>query len=286
MYNALIPGCIGIGNISLQESITLARDAGFEGVSFDIFEANTYVEKHGIPALKELFGEIIPSVWNHGVDWQNDATRADSIEALKPVLAVANELGATNVTTWLMPGDNDRTYDEQYEYCQSLLRPLAQTLADGGVRLGLEFVAPKTLRDQFAHQFIYSMGDMLAFAKDMGTGNVGVLFDVWHHYCAHGTLKEMDVLTPADVPLVHINDAPLGLEIDEQLDQVRKLPMETGVIPAVEMLRKLADIGCTCGVGAEPFDQELVSLAQQNPLAAARKTAEANEKLFAAAGLR
>lgn len=286
MYNALIPGCIGIHNVSLEDSIRLAREAGFEGVSFDIFEAKAYADEHSVAALQELFGNVIPSVWNTNVNWQDDSTRDAQIEALKPVLELAQQLGSTNVTTGIMPANNDRPYDEQYEYLQARLKPLAEALNAGGVRIGIEFITPKTLRDQFEHQFIYKMQDMLAFAKDIGTGNVGVLFDVWHHYCAHGTLEEVDVLTAADVQLVHTNDAPLGLEIDEQQDLSRELPMETGVIPAVEMLQKLAAIGCDVGVAAEPFSQAINELAATDPLAAAKQTWEANEKLFVAAGLR
>lgn len=286
MYNLLVPGMIGIHNVSLEDSIKLAKDAGFEGVSFDIFEAKAYADSHGLEALKDLFGDIIPGVWNPGVDWQNDATRDAQIEALKPVLDLAQELKATNVTTGIMPANNDRPYDEQYEYLQTRLKPLAEALNEGNVRIGIEFITPKTLRDQFEHQFIYKMTDMLAFAKDIGTGNVGVLFDLWHHYCAHGTVADMDVLTAEDVQLVHTNDAPVGLAIDEQQDLSRMLPMTTGVIPAVEMMQKLDAIGCDCGVAAEPFNKDLNDLAAKDPAAAARMAFEANEKLFAAAGLR
>lgn len=286
MYNLLIPGTIGIHDVSLADSVKLAREAGFEGVAFDIFEAQAYADEHGLAALQDLFGEIIPGVWNPGVNWQDDASRVDQIEAMKPVLELAQQLGSTNVTTGIMPANNDRPYDEQYEYLQTRLKPLAEALNAGGIRIGIEFITPKTLRDQFEHQFIYKMQDMLAFAKDIGTGNVGVLFDVWHHYCAHGTLEEMDVLKAEDVQLVHTNDAPLGLEIDEQQDLSRELPMATGVIPAVEMLKKLKSIGVNVGVAAEPFSQEINELAAKDPLAAAKKTAEANEKLLVAAGIR
>lgn len=285
MYNLLIPGTIGIQRLSLPDSIKLAEDAGFEGVSFDIFEAKQYADAHGTDALKELFGEINPSVWSTNVSWQDDTVRDAQVEQLKQVLDLAQELDSLNVTTGIMPANNERPYDEQYEYLQTRLKPLADALAAGGVRIGIEFITPKTLRDQFTYQFIYKMTDMLAFAKDVGS-NVGVLFDVWHHYCAHGTLEEMDVLTAQDVQLVHTNDAPLGLEIDEQQDLSRTLPMETGVIPAPEMLKKLAAIGYNGGVAAEPFSDALNELAATDPLAAAIETREANEKLFQAAGLR
>jgi sugar phosphate isomerase/epimerase len=287
MYNALIPGTIGIKGLTLRESIDLARDAGFQGVAFDIVEAKTIADEQGFDALKAMFDQagIRPALWNTGVSWHDDSNRDAQIEAMKPLAELGAALGATNVTTGIMPGSNVRTYDEEYEFCQTRLRPLAEALKDAGIRIGIEFISPKTLRDTFEHEFIYSMPDMLAFAKDIGTGNVGVLFDVWHHYCAHGTVEDMDILTAQDVQLVHTNDAPTGLEIDEQQDLSRTLPMETGVIPAPEMLRKLQEIGYDGAVAAEPFSARINELAASDPLAAAKETCAAQQKLFAAAGI-
>src|SRR5690606_27224180 len=186
----------------------------------------------------------------------------------------------------IMPGRNTRTYDEQYELCLTRLRPHAAALTEAGIRFGIEIISPTSRRDACEQEFIYTMTDMQAFAKDNTTGNVGVLVDTWHHYCAHGTIEDMDVLTADDVQLVHSNDAPAGLEVDEQQDLSRTLPMETGVIPAPEMLRKLHQIGYDGAVAAEPFSARINELAAKDPLAAAKETCEAQEKLFAAAGLR
>jgi sugar phosphate isomerase/epimerase len=282
VYNALIPGTIGIKGLNLQESIDLARDAGFEGVSFDVREAKSLADQHGVDHVRALFDDagIRPALWDTGVSWSDDEKRDAQIEALKPLAELAASLGATNVTTGIMPGNDARPYAEEYEFCQTRLRPLAEALNASGIRIGIEFISPKTLRDRFAYEFIYTMKDMLAFAKDIGTGNVGVLFDVWHHYCAHGTIEDMSVLTADDVQLVHSNDAPLGLEIDEQQDLSRTLPLETGVIPAVEYLRKLKAIGYAGPVGAEPFSQRINDLAAKDPLTAAKETAEATRKLL------
>jgi len=287
MYNALLPNAIGITGLNLTESIALAKDAGFQGVAFDIVEAREIAGSQGIDTLKAMFEEagIRPAVWNPPVNWTNDDVRDGQIAQLGPYAEVAVSLGATNVTTGIMPANNDRPYDAQYEYLQSRIRPYAEALDRYGIRLGIEFISPKTLRDQFEHQFIYTMKGMLAFAKDVGTGNVGLLFDVWHHYCAHGTLDDLDVLTPQDVQLIHTNDAPAGIPVDKQQDLSRTLPMETGMIPAAAMLRKLAAIGVDCAVGAEPFSARINKLAATDPLAAAKETCEGQEKLFAAAGL-
>lgn len=288
MYNALQPGAIGIRDLSLQGAIDLAREAGFEGVTFDIVEAKAIADEHGVEHLQGMFADagIRPALWSPGVTWQDDAVRDAQIEAMRPLAELGAALGVTRVTTGIMPGTNDRPSDEQYEYLQVRLRPLAQALANAGIQIGIEFISPKTLRDTFTYEFIYSMQDMLAFAKDIGTGNVGLLFDVWHHYCAHGTVEDMSILEPGDVMLVHTNDAPAGIPIDEQQDLSRTLPMETGVIPAPEMLRVLAGLGYDGAVIAEPFSARINELAARDPLSAARETCEAQERLFQAAGLR
>lgn len=287
MYNVLLPGAIGIKGLSLAESIALAKDAGFQGVAFDISEAKSLADQHGVAHVRAMFedADIRPSVWNPPVNWQNDAVRDEQIAQLDPYARLGAALGAMNVTTGIMPANNDRPYDEQYEYLQSRLRPYAAALKEHGIRIGIEFISPKTLRDQFEYQFIYTMKDMLAFARDVGTGNVGLLFDAFHHYCAHGTVEDMNILTADDVQFVHTNDVPAGLEIDEQQDLTRTLPMETGVIPAPAMLRKLAEIGYRGGVGAEPFSARINELAATDPLAAAKETCEAQKALFKAAGL-
>jgi sugar phosphate isomerase/epimerase len=287
MYNALVPNTIGIRDLDLQGSIDLAKAAGFEGVSFDIVEAKAIADQHGVDHVRALFADagLRPALWNTGVSWFDDEKRDAQIEALKPLAELAVALGATSVTTGIMPGNNTRPYDEEYEFCQTRLRPLAEALKASGVRIGIEFISPKTLRDTFTYQFIYTMKDMLAFAKDIGTGNVGLLFDVWHHHCAHGTVEDMSVLTAGDVMLVHSNDAPRGLEIDELQDLSRELPMATGVIPAPEMLRVLDGIGYDGAVVAEPFSARINELAATDPVAAAVETCEAQNKLFAAAGL-
>jgi sugar phosphate isomerase/epimerase len=96
----------------------------------------------------------------------------------------------------------------------------------------------------------------------------------------------MAILTADDVMLVHTNDAPAEIPIDEQQDLSRALPMETGVIPAPEMIRVLAGIGYDGAVVAEPFSARINELAARDPLAAAKEICAAQERLFAAAGLR
>ncbi len=287
MYNALLPGAIGIKDIALPELITLATDAGFQGVNFDVREAKALADANGIEYVKALFTDagIKAAGWSLPINWQDDSLRYGQIAEFAGLASVALAVGASNALTGIMPGNNDRPFDAQYAYLLERFKPAAQVAKDNGVDIGIEFISPKTIRNRFTYEFIYSLQGMLEFAKDTGTGNVGVLFDVWHHYTAHGTIDGIDNLKASDVLYVHVNDAPEGLEIDEQIDNDRRMPLATGVIDAPEMLRRLAKIGFDGPVATEPFLASLSELGAKDPAAAAKQTAESTQALLDAAGV-
>jgi sugar phosphate isomerase/epimerase len=283
MLNTLLAGSIGINGLTLEEQIVLAREAGFDAVNFNVHDVKALADANGgIDYVKDLFASngIQPGGWGVPVNIGDDSKRPQQLEDLAELASLAVALGRPAGTTGIMPGNNEREFDAEYAFWLERFRPVADVLKSVGASVGIEFISPKTLRNRFTYEFIYDMPRMLAFGKDVGTGNVGVLFDVWHHYCAHGTIEELDLLTKDDVALVHVNDAPKGLEIDEQEDLSRTLPLETGVIPAVEYLKKLKDIGWSGPVGAEPFSKRINELAANDPLAAAKETAGATQKLL------
>ena len=287
MYSSLMTGAIGIKGLSLEESIELAAQAGFDAVWFDIKEAKALADQHGVDHVKDLFASkgVKPGGWGAPVRWQDDSERDDDLEALKPLAELGVALGNPFTTSGIMPGNDEREFDDQYAYVIERLRPFAEGLKASEVNLGIEFIAPKTLRNRFKYEFVYSMPQMLQLAADAGTGNIGVLFDVWHHYTAHGTVEDLDLLTRDNVFVVHVNDAPTGLEIDEQQDLSRTLPMETGVIPAPAMMQKLAAIGFAGPVIAEPFNARINEIAATDPAAAAKETQASIANLFAASGI-
>lgn len=287
MYATLMTGAIGIKGLTLEDSIALAADTGFEGVWFDIREAKALADAHGVQHVKDLFADkgVRPGGWGAPVAWEDDSKRDADIEALKPLAELGVELGNPFTTSGIMPGSHDQPFDERYAFVLERLRPFAKALDASGVRLGIEFIAPKTIREKFRYEFIYSLQHMLKLADDVGTRNVGTLFDVWHHYTSYGTVDEVSQLTPDDVQVVHVNDAPEGLDVDEQIDSQRTLPAVTGVIPAADMLKRLDTIGYDGPVIAEPFNQRLNEIAANDPVAAAKETRASIATLFAQAGL-
>jgi len=287
MFTTLGPGAIGIKGLSLPESIELAAKSGFQGVVFDTREVATLANAHGIASVRALFTNagVRPASWNLPVAWNNDEKRPADLETLPRLAALALELGSDRATSGIMPGTNDRPFAEQYTWVTDRLRPVAESLAESGARLGIEFIAPKTLRDTFTHEFVYSLNGMVDLARELGTGNVGVLLDLWHHYTSYGTNADILALNERDIVAVHVNDAPADIPVDEQQDLSRALPLETGVLDAKGFMDALKTLGYTGPVMPEPFSKRVETLAATDPLAAAKETADSMANLWQLAGL-
>ena len=55
MFKNLNAGAIGIRNLTLSETITLAQETGFAGIDFDIREAAALADAHGVDYVRGLF---------------------------------------------------------------------------------------------------------------------------------------------------------------------------------------------------------------------------------------
>jgi sugar phosphate isomerase/epimerase len=262
MYKALNPGAIGVQATTLQQAIAAAQQGGFEGVEFNVREVADLVDQHGAEYIKGLFAaaNLKPAGWSVGIDWRSETKWQQGLNELSRLAAAAAAIGCPRALSGVMPGSNDYPFDENYRLHVERFTPIASILADNGCWLGLEFISPKTLRARLRYPFVYKMGEVLDLGSKIGA-NVGVLLDIWHWYTSYGTLEEIRALRPEQVVYVHVNDAPAGIHVDEQIDSVRDLPGATGVLDIVGFLHALRDIGYDGPVTPEPFKQELKNLA-------------------------
>ncbi|MBN1400293.1 MAG: sugar phosphate isomerase/epimerase, partial [Anaerolineae bacterium] len=287
MFKNLGPGQIGIRGLPLPEAVALAQKTGFGGIDFNIREAAQLAEEHGLEHVQDLFQQagVRPGQWGLPVAWKDEAQWRVDLEALPALAALGQALGCTRTSTYITPGSNERDYADNFRWHADRFRPIVQILRDHGCRLGLEFVGPKTSREPFKYPFLYTLAEVMELAAAIGTGNVGLLLDAWHLYTSGGTVATLDRITAEDIVTVHVNDAPAGVPREEQLDNVRRLPMETGVIDLPGFMRKLAELEYDGPVTPEPFSQRTNELAAQDPLKAAQLVAEHMDRMWAAAGL-
>jgi sugar phosphate isomerase/epimerase len=288
MFKNFNPNMIGLRGRSLADTLTMAAEGGFVGVDFDIREAAALVDAHGLDHVRGMFAAagVRPGQWSLPVVFRQDDEQYNAGLAELPRLAeLGRSLGCTRTCSGVGPGSPDREYAANFEWHVARMRPIAEVLKEHGCRLGIEFIGPKTLRARHPHEFIYTLGGLIDLWEAIGSGNVGVLLDVWHLYTSGGSLDDLDRIGNQHVVAVHVNDAPPGIPRDEQIDNQRTLPMETGVLEIVGFMDKLKGMGYDGPVTAEPFSKRLNDLAAGDPSAAVAETARSMDRVWRAAGL-
>lgn len=288
MFKNLSAGAVGIHGLSLAESVDLARQIGFGGIDFSIGEAAQLADERGIDYLRKLFDDagVKPGQWGLPVAWnKEEAEWKQGLKDLPRLAALGKALGCTRTSTWCISGSNDREFAENWAWHVARFRPIAEILAEHDCRLGIEFIGPKTLRDGFQYEFIYTLAGMMELAEAIGTGNVGLLLDAYHLFTSGDSIDALDTIEARDVVTVHVNDAPLGLTLETYQDLDRRLPMETGVIDLPGFIKKLAAMGYDGPVTPEPFSKRINELAAKDKLAAGKLLAGYMDQLWKAAGL-
>jgi len=279
MYPALSPGAIGV-RLPLEEYARLAAQAGFKGISVDVGAAAA--DAAAVRSALEV-NKLSPASWGLPVEFRQDEdTHREGLARLPELAKAAKQIGADRCSTWIWPFSETLTFEENFELHRKRLRECAEVLAEHGCRLGLEFVGTKTLRDGKPHEFIHTQEGMLELCEAIGTGNLGLLFDCFHWYTSHGTKDDIRKLSDALVVDVHINDAVEGRGPEEQIDNDRRLPGESGVIDLMTFLQGLKAIGYTGPVTPEPFSPRL---REMPPEEAIRTTAEALLGVWKEAGV-
>jgi sugar phosphate isomerase/epimerase len=258
VFQNISPGAIGI-KLALPEALALAAKHGWAGVDLPVGEALKIEAERGPGSVAELYRSagVRAGGWGLPINWRAPISEA-AITELDKQASLAASLGCTSCYTWLMPFSDERPFRENFDYHMHQLRPVARVLEEYGCRLGLEFIGPRTSRDNHRYGFIYTIEGMLSLAAAIGP-NVGLLVDAWHWYTGLGTLGDLRTMQAADVVYVHINDAPAGVAVGDQIDNIRRLPGATGVIDLQGFLTTLREVGYDGPVTPEPFDNELAA---------------------------
>jgi len=274
----LNPGAIGV-QADQSETIRLAAKYGFESVAPNSGELAALDDK-GRDQLFALLKEqkIVWGAAGLTVEFRKDeVTFNNGLKELPKHAKALQQFGVTRVGTWLMPNHNELTYVQNFRQHARRLRECVKILNDHGLRFGMEYVGPKTLWAAARYSFIHSMAETKDLIAEIGQANVGFVLDSWHWYTAHETADDLRTLTNSDIIACDLNDAPKGLEIDQQLDQQRELPAATGVIDLKAFLGVLVEIGYDGPVRSEPFNAKLNAM-DNDPACAA--TVAAMKKAF------
>jgi sugar phosphate isomerase/epimerase len=275
-------GAIGV-KADQKQAIDYASKYGFDAADVD----SRYLGTLSDGDLKSLLDDmksrnIVWAIAGVPVDFRkDDAAFNDSMKSFPAAAAALKRAGVTRMTTWISPGDPERTFIQSQRVHSQRLREIAKVLGDNGVRLGLEYVGPRTAWTRARYPYIHSMAEMKDLIADIGQRNVGFVLDSWHWYTAGESKKDLLTLRASDVVSVDLNDAPAGVPVDQQIDSKRELPAATGVIDVKSFLGALKEIGYDGPVRAEPFNE---AVRKMPPEQAIQTTKAAIDKAFAQIG--
>jgi sugar phosphate isomerase/epimerase len=244
--------CIAsLAEAPLEQRIEAAITAGFDGITIwrqhwqDALDRG--LDAAGIRALMRPpgSGAVMAEAL---VEWWKDPRRdADAAKEAAQLFALASAMGASSVGTVLI---------------DSVPRPLAQLArafrstcelaAAHGLELGLEFL-PWSAID--------TLPSALEVVESAGCANGKLVIDSWHWARSGSSLDGFDRLSPDQVVLIQLNDAPATPHPDvlHETMHERLLPGE-GEIDLRALLGALDARGVRCPVAAEVFSDRIAAL--------------------------
>jgi sugar phosphate isomerase/epimerase len=126
---------------------------------------------------------------------------------------------------------------------------------------------------------------MLSLA-DAISNEVGVLVDTFHCYTSGSSTEDLKLIEKGTrIVGVHLNDGQRGRSRDEQQDLERELPLETGVVDSVSIVKTLRGLGYDGPVTVEPFEPAASRLKKMPLEDALRTVADSAKKVLTLAGV-
>ena len=168
---------------------------------------------------------------------------------------LARIAGCTRAYNHIWPGSNEREYNRNFDWHIKRLSAIYQVLNDEGLRYGIEFMGPKTVRDNFKYEFIHSLMGVISLVNEVDP-NIGFVFDTFHWYCSGSSLDDLyfAARNTGRIINIHLADPNPSFSREKQIDSIRALPKSDGIIDTVSILRLLDQNGYDGPVIIEPMN--------------------------------
>ena len=271
MYKTFSSELLWFADRSLKDDIPLAVKYGYKGISFDIKRESAVFKAEEFSDLLAK-NNLRPACFALPVEFRKDREifKAD-LETLRPCCEFAQKTGTTRCTTYIMSYSDTLDYKSNFIQHKERLGLTAKILEEYGIRLGLEFLGPPSLRHSKAFEFICNLDGLSELLAAIGASNLGHLLDVFHWDLAGQVYADFKKIPGNEyVVAAHLSDAPLGISREEQPNHQRELPGTTGVLKVEDFFRGLKSLNYDGPVLVEPFNKHLKSLAFEDAVKAAK----------------
>ncbi len=274
----LSPLIIKSSMITSQKGFKASLNPGAIGIKCTAHELLEYSIKYKFKAISPLLGDLIKLDEIEKEAYLNkmkknkivfdsaglpiefrtsEAKFQKGYEFLRQNVKAIISLNISSFVTWIMPTHKTLTYIQNFKQHQARLSKVASLLENEGLKLGLEYVGPKTLMSRDKYPFLHSIAGLRELIEAIGKKNIGYLLDSFHTYCAEDSNKDLEFLKAEDIISVQLNDGVLGRTVSTQKDLERELPGDTEIIDLKNFLNFINSKGYQGPVSVEPFNKEL-----------------------------
>jgi len=243
----------------LVTDVKASSQAGFKAMEIWASKIDDFLKTHSLDDLRALFVDnylepaaisSIEFIAFRGKDYAKIKNRC------KELCQIAQYLDCPTLVVVPSPTPTARSEDVLnlffpwekivQEYV-SVLRDLADIAKPYGVRLSFEFLG-------FSWCSVRTPRGAWEIIQEAGKDNVGINFDACHFYNGGAELKEIRLLDPAKICVVHLNDME-DVPKEAITDGKRLLPGK-GIIPLDDIFKQLKSIGYDGLFAVELFREE------------------------------
>ncbi len=276
------PHCGSIGHVlPFPESCRLAEKYGFDAVNAD----RSYWKEHGPAQVASLLKQhnLKPGAFAFTAAFNACHTDVDfeqSLEGFEQDLSFGRQAGFKRCVGYVQPSSDTLGYYDHFALLCGRLKRIKPLLEKYGVRLGLEFIGPTTMRLSRKFDFIHTLDGLrgLIAAAD-AESCVGFKLDAMHWYTSGAGLLDIEKLSPGEVVYVEINDGLKGDYDRFTLPEFeRELPGATGTIDVAGMLRTLDALGFDGPVVVEPWNAQLRGMNPSDAVGKVKQTLDLSLK--------
>jgi len=246
--------------VSLMEKIEAAANAGYDAIELWINEIEKYEQDGGQPeelgALIKSKGLYVPNViglWDCMP--MDDEAFSASLNATKNRMRLSAAAGSRHVAAIPVPDREDFDLKTGIKRYKELLKIGRE---EYGIIVAFEFVG--------FFKGIHRMGQAAGIALDTDDPDACLIMDSFHLYRGGSGFKGIKHLNGTFIADFHINDVPQEPARETLRDKNRIYPGD-GILPLVQLLKDLKDIGYQGPLSLEIFNEEEY---KKDPLLVAR----------------
>jgi len=231
---------------SLEEDISSAGKAGFEGVEIWSAKLEKYLKSHTPEDLKEELqrsGVKAACLCAYGL---NAFSKDKELERIRKAAEVAEAIDCPLILVCPDSPPEGTSEGEAFKQAGQAARALGEICGEYGVKVAIE---PLGL-----HPFVPGPREGLRIVEESGRDNVGIMMDTFHYFKSGVSIEEIAAIPMEKLLIVHINDCE-DLPREELRDSNRLYP-GLGIIPLKEMLGAIKKNGYQGYLSVEVFREE------------------------------